>query len=176
VDRLVGRKFLTSKKLRFEFTARLMRFVKESLIRASPERVFAFHEQPEALVLLLPPWESARVIQSAKISEVGARAIVETRIAGPITVQWIAEHTVYDPPHMFEDIQIKGPFRSWLHRHLVEPHEGGAILRDEINYEPPLGFVGRAFAPLLIESRLRKVFDYRHQVTREWCERGTDEG
>ncbi|MBA3568002.1 MAG: SRPBCC family protein [Pyrinomonadaceae bacterium] len=148
-----------------------MRFVKQSLIRASPERVFAFHEQPEALVLLLPPWESARVIQSAKISEVGARAIVETRIIGPIIVQWIAEHTVYRPPHMFEDIQIKGLFRSWRHRHIVEPHKDGATLRDEIDYDPSLGFVGRALAPLLIESRLRKLFDYRHQVTRDWCEK-----
>ena len=150
--------------------AATMRFVKESFIRASPESVFAFHEQPEALVLLLPPWESARVIQSAKISEVGARAIVETQIFGPIKVQWIAEHTVYDPPHMFEDIQVKGPFRSWRHRHLVEPHKNGATLLDEIDYEPPLGFVGRSLAPLLIESRLRKLFNYRHQVTREWCE------
>ncbi len=147
-----------------------MRFVKESLIHASPERVFAFHEQSNALELLLPPWESARIVKSAKISEVGARAIVETRIFGPITVQWIAEHTFYDSPHMFEDIQIKGPFRSWRHRHLIEPHKDGATLRDEIDYLPPLGFVGRAFAPLLIESRLRKLFDYRHQVTRDWCE------
>ena len=149
-----------------------MRFVKQSLIRASPERVFAFHEQPEALVLLLPPWESARVIQSAKISEVGARAIVETRILGPITVQWVAEHTAYNPPHVFEDIQIKGPFRSWRHRHLVERHKDGATLRDEIDYEPPLGFLGRAIAQLLIERRLGRLFDYRHQVTREWCEKG----
>jgi ligand-binding SRPBCC domain-containing protein len=148
-----------------------MRFVKESVIRASPERVFAFHEQPDALVLLLPPWESARVAQSAKISEVGAQAIVVTRVFGPIEVQWIAQHTAYEPPHMFEDIQIKGPFRSWRHRHFVEPHKDGATLRDEIDYEPPLGFLGRALAPFLIESRLRKLFDYRHQVTREWCER-----
>ncbi|MBA2525684.1 MAG: SRPBCC family protein [Pyrinomonadaceae bacterium] len=152
-----------------------MRFVKESLIRASSERVFAFHEQANALELLLPPWESARIVKSAKISDVGTRAIVETRILGPITVQWIAEHTVYDPPHMFEDIQIKGPFRSWHHRHLVEPHKDGATLRDEINYEPPLGFVGRAFAPLLIESRLRRLFDYRHELTREWCEERKEE-
>jgi ligand-binding SRPBCC domain-containing protein len=151
-----------------------MLFVKESLIHATPERVFAFHEQPEALVRLLPPWEKARVVKSARISEVGTRAIVETRILGPITLLWIAEHTVYDPPRMFEDVQIKGPFRSWRHRHLVYPDKDGAILRDEIEYEPPLGFVGRALAPLLIDRRLRKLFDYRHRVTREWCEKGTD--
>jgi len=153
-----------------------MQFVKESLIRATPERVFAFHEQPDALTLLLPPWESARVIQSAKISEVGARAIVETRILGPFTVKWVAEHTRYEPPRMFEDVQVKGPFRRWRHRHVVEPRSDGAILRDEIDYEPPFGFLGRAFAPLLIESRLRKLFDYRHKVTRAWCEEIKAEG
>ena len=168
------REFSTSKKLGFGLQTVQMRFVEESLIRATPERVFAFHEQANALELLLPPWESARVIQSAKISQVGARAIVETRIFGPFKVQWIAEHTVYDPPHLFEDIQIRGPFRSWRHRHLVEPHKDGATLRDEIHYEAPLGFVGRALAPLLIESRLRKLFAYRHQVTREWCETGRE--
>jgi ligand-binding SRPBCC domain-containing protein len=148
-----------------------VRFVKESLIRASPERVFAFHELPNALSLLLPPWESARVIQAAKISEVGAKAIMETRVLGPFTARWIAQHTVYDPPHLFEDVQVKGPFRSWRHRHIIEPDPAGAILRDEITYEAPFGFLGRAFAPGLIQPRLQKLFNYRHEVTREWCEK-----
>lgn len=152
-----------------------MRFVKQSLIRASPERVFGFHEQPNALMLLIPPWESARVIHPAKISEPGARAIVETRVFGFVTVKWIAEHTRYEPPRMFEDIQIKGPFRSWRHRHLVSPDPNGAILQDEIEYEPPLGFLGRVIAPILVQKRLQKLFDYRHEVTRRWCE-GKSEG
>ena len=150
-----------------------MRFVKESLIAASPERVFEFHELPNALTLLLPPWESARVIQPAKISEVGSQAIVETRVFGPITVRWVAEHTAYDPPHLFEDIQVKGPFRSWRHLHIVEPHPDGALLRDQIDYEPPFGFLGRAFASRLVERRLKKLFEYRHEITRQWCEAPT---
>jgi len=152
-----------------------MRFVKESFIRASPERVFSFHMQPDVLRLLLPPWENARIIESASISDVGSKAVIETTLIGPITVKWVARHIVYDPPHRFEDIQIKGPFRSWHHAHIIEPHESGAILQDKIDYEPPLGFLGRMFAPLLIDRRLRRLFDYRHQITREWCER-KDEG
>lgn len=147
-----------------------MKFVHQSLIRTTPERVFAFHELPGVLTLLLPPWETARVIKAAKISDVGSQAIVETSIFGPIKMRWVAQHTRYDPPGMFEDVQIKGPFRSFRHRHIVEPAADGAILRDEIDYEPPLGFLGRAMAPLLIVRRLEKLFDYRHQVTREWCE------
>lgn len=150
-----------------------MRFIKESLIHATPGRVFAFHEQPDALKLLTPPWESSRVIQAARISDIGSRAIIETSLFG-LRVQWIAEHRAYDPPHEFEDIQIKGPFRRWRHRHLVAPHPDGATLRDEIDYVPPFWFFGRAVAPFLIEPRLRKLFDYRHRITAEWCESAAD--
>ncbi len=148
-----------------------MRFVRESLIRATPESVFAFHAQPGALVKLTPPWENIRVIQQADISEIGSRAIVQTQILGPFRLTWISQHTVYDPPKLFEDIQLKGPFRSWRHRHIVKPHANGAVLRDEIDYEPPLGFLGRLFAPLLVQQRLRRLFDFRHEVTRQACER-----
>ena len=147
-----------------------MQFVKQSVIRATPERVFGFHERPDVLTLLLPPWESARVVQSARISDIGSQAIVETTILGPITARWVAEHTLYEPPRVFEDIQVKGPFKSWRHRHIVEPHPDGALLRDQIDYEPPFAFVGRTLAPLLIERRLKRLFDYRHEITREWCE------
>jgi ligand-binding SRPBCC domain-containing protein len=145
-------------------------FVKESIIRATPVRVFAFHELPDALARLTPPWESSRVLRAAKISEVGSEAIVETRILGFIPARWVARHTIYDPPHMFEDVQVKGPFRFWRHRHLIEPHADGAILRDEIEYEPPFSIFGQLAEPFLITPRLTKLFDYRHAATREWCE------
>ena len=147
-----------------------MEFVKESLIRASQKRVFAFHEQPEALRMLMPPWETSRIIQRADISQVGSRTVIEAKILGPFSAKWIAEHTQYQPPEFFEDVQIKGPFHRWRHRHIVRPAPDGAILRDEIDYEPPLGFLGRWFAPTLIEPRLQRLFDYRHKVTAEWCE------
>lgn len=147
-----------------------MIFVKESLIRASAERVFAFHELPDALERLTPEWERARVLEGAKSLNVGSRAVVETRLFGLFPVRWTAVHTAYDPPRSFEDVQVSGPFKSWRHRHVVEPHEDGAILRDEVEYEPPLGVLGRALSPLLIERRLKRLFEYRHAVTREWCE------
>jgi hypothetical protein len=147
-----------------------MQFVKHSVIRAAAERVFGFHEQPDALALLTPPWEHARVIQPAKISAVGSRAIVDVIVLGLFKVRWVAEHTVYEPPHFFEDIQIKGPFKSWRHRHIVKPDPEGAILRDEIEYDPPLGVLGRLVAPTIIERRLQKLFNHRHDVTRRWCE------
>ncbi len=147
-----------------------MKFVKQSVIKATPERVFQFHERPDALALLTPPWERARVIQPASISDVGSRAVVELVVLGLFKKSWVAEHTVYDPPNQFEDVQIEGPFKSWRQLHIVEPHRDGAVLRDEISYEPPMGFIGRLVAPVFVERRLEKVFNYRHELTRRWCE------
>ena len=147
-----------------------MNFVKESIIKAVPERVFGFHQLPDAFERLVPPWEKVKILQRANISDIGSRTIIQSKIFGFFPVRWVAEHTRYEPPRMFEDVQISGPFHSWRHQHIVEPHADGAILRDEIEYEPPLGPVGRLAAPFLIKPRLEKVFAYRHEVTREWCE------
>ena len=147
-----------------------MKFIKESVIKASPERVFSFHELPDAIERLIPPWENAVIIQKADISKVGSQAIIEQKIFGIVPSRWVAEHTAYDPPRMFEDIQVAGPFKSWRHRHIVEPHPDGALLRDEIDLEPPLSVFGKLAAPLIIIPRIEKMFEYRHQVTREWCE------
>jgi len=147
-----------------------MKFVKKSVIKASQERVFAFHELPDAIERLIPPWENAKIIQKADISKIGSRAIIETRILGIFTSRWVAEHTAYDPPRMFEDVQISGPFKSWQHMHIIEPHPAGAILRDEIEYYPPFQFFGPLAAPIAITPKLEKMFAYRHKVTKEWCE------
>ena len=149
-----------------------MDFVKESIIRAAPERVFAFHQLPDAFERLIPPWENVKVVQKADISKIGSRTILQAKLFGFFRVRWVAEHTKYDPPRMFEDVQVSGPFSRWRHRHIVLPHEHGAILRDEIEYDPPLSILGKLASPLLIESKLEDMFAYRHEVTRKWCEEG----
>ena len=147
-----------------------MKFIKETIIQASPEKVFAFHELPDAFERLMPPWEKAKVIQKADISKIGSQAIIEMKILGLIPSRWVAEHTKYDHPRMFEDVQISGPFKSWRHQHIILPHESGAILHDEIEYEPPMSFLGTLAAPFVIVPKLEKMFEYRHEVTRKWCE------
>ncbi len=147
-----------------------MNFVKESVIKAPPERVFAFHELTDAIDRLIPPWETAKILQRADISEVGSQAIVETKMLGVFTWKWVAEHTAYDPPRSFEDIQVSGPFRSWRHRHVIEEHPEGSVLRDEIEYEMPIPVFGPLAAPIGVTPRLEKLFDYRHKVTKEWAE------
>lgn len=150
-----------------------MKFLKESYIAAPPERVFAFHELPDAIERLVPPWEDVTIVQRADISKVGSRAILEQKILGLVPSQWIAEHTAFDPPNMFEDVQVSGPFKSWRHRHIVRPEGEGSLLIDDIDYEPPGWFIGSLLDPLFVRPKLGKMFEYRHKVTRDWCVGGS---
>ncbi|MBA2606036.1 MAG: cyclase, partial [Acidobacteria bacterium] len=74
-----------------------MKFIKETFIKAAPEKVFAFHELPDAFERLIPPWENAKVIQKADIKQIGSQAIIEQKIFGLISSRWVAEHTRYEP-------------------------------------------------------------------------------
>ncbi|HYC93458.1 MAG TPA: SRPBCC family protein [Thermoanaerobaculia bacterium] len=147
-----------------------MRFVAESIIRATPERVFAFHALPDALERLTPPWAGSRVLAHARSLEVGARTLGEIRVAPFVWIRSEFEHVACEPPHRFVDEQRRGPFRSWRHEHRMTSVEGGTKLVDVIDFESPFGFIGRALAPMVILPRLKRLFSSRHEVTRAWCE------
>jgi ligand-binding SRPBCC domain-containing protein len=147
-----------------------MRYVRETRLAAAPEAVFAFHERPDALRLLTPPWEKVTIVQAAPSLHVGSRAILKMWM-GPVPITWVAEHVAYDPPHGFADRQVSGPFASWYHRHEFVPDgAGGTLLRDVVDYEPPMGPLGRLLAGPMLAAKLDGMFEYRHRVTREAVE------
>jgi len=114
----------------------------------------------------MPPWEHAEVLERAPDLRPGRRAVASIRIAPGISMRIESMHTVYDPPFLFEDQQVRGPFKHWHHRHIIEPHPDGAVLIDDIDYEPPFASI----SGWLVRRRLRRLFAYRHDATKRWCE------
>ena len=147
-------------------------FLKESRILAPRSAVFAFHERPDALELLTPPWEKVQIIQAAPSLKPGSRAIVRVKF-GLFSAECVAEHVDYEPGVMFSDRQVIGPFGHWFHRHrFLDDGEGGTIYRDELDYLPPLGPLGALLGGSILESKLKRLFDFRHEVVRRACEGG----
>ena len=145
-----------------------MHFEFSSLIPAPVEEVFAFHERDDVLALLTPPWQTVDVVRREGGLEKGA--VVEFVIhAGPFRVRWLAEHIEYEKNRLFTDIQVKGPFRSWRHRHVFEVDAGGTRLTDSIDFAFPGGKPAEWTAGWVARWQLRRMFAYRHQVTRANC-------
>ena len=147
-----------------------MHFIKRTRILAPASVVFAFHERPDALALLTPPWQKTEIVQPPVSLAVGTRVILRTRI-GPLLQTIVAEHVEYEPGRMFADTMRGGPFKRWYHRHLVEPDgDDASFLIDDVDYELPLGALGAVFGGWFARRQIDRLFDYRHQVTREHCE------
>jgi hypothetical protein len=147
-----------------------MRFVKESVIQASAATVFAFHEAKDAFLRLQPPWQKNEIIQPPTSLAVGTRVLLRTKL-GPFWQTIEAEHVEYEPGRMFADRMVRGPFASWLHRHIVTPKgPDTALLTDDIEYELPLGALGRFAGGAFARRELERLFTFRHEVTRRACE------
>lgn len=144
-------------------------FERSSWIAAPVEKVFSFHERPGAFEALTPPWRKVEIAGRSGGLEVGATLVMRLRF-GPFAKTWIAEHTAYERNRLFVDEQIAGPFRSWRHRHQFSTERGGTRLTDSVEYSLPGGMFSDWLAGWLVRSQLRRMFDYRHLVTRRECE------
>lgn len=132
--------------------------------------MFAFHERPDALQTLQPPWMRAEVIQPPRSLEVGTRVLIKAYF-GPLWQTIEAEHIAYEPGRMFKDRMVRGPFAKWEHTHRVEPRgEDRCALIDSIEYELPFGGFGRFCGAWVARRELERLFTFRHAITRRSCE------
>jgi ligand-binding SRPBCC domain-containing protein len=93
-----------------------MKYVASSPLPVSVEDAFAYHERPGALQRLVPPWESVEIESTDHSLAVGSKVVLKTSFFG-VPIRWVAQHTDYEPPHLFADTQLSGPFAAWNHRH-----------------------------------------------------------
>lgn len=147
----------------------MSRFIRTLDLTVPAATLWAFHERPDAFALLMPPWEHAEVIQQPRSLEVGTRVIIRQHL-GPLSFTITAEHVEYEAGHMFADSMSGGPFKHWLHRHIIEPTPTGSRLTDDIEYQLIGGRLGQLIGGPIAERRLARLFAYRHEVTRHHCE------
>lgn len=147
----------------------MLHFNYSTLINAPVEIVWQFHERPDVLDRLTPPWQPVTIVNREGGLAVGATT--EFRIMlGLIPVTWIAKHVESQKPYLFTDIQLVGPLVSWRHEHQFQEIEEQTQLTDKISYELPGGDWAEFMLEWWVNSRLAEMFKYRHQVTKRECE------
>ena len=56
-----------------------------------------------------------------------------------IPVRGRTETSAWDPPRSFTDVQLRGPYRKWVHRHDLVAEDGGTRVDDTVTYAVPRG-------------------------------------
>ena len=120
--------------------------------------VFPFFSMAESLNLLTPPWVHFSILTPLPI-EMRQGMVIQYRISiRGIPVRWDSEIAEWQPPFLFTDRQLRGPYRFWVHRHIFQETPDGTLVTDDITYRVPGGApVNRLF----VAGELRRIFAYR---------------
>lgn len=151
------------------------------------EQVFLFFANPENLPRIMPPSlgtriENLRLVSPGPAQESGTLS-AERSLAGvsseivtsfrvvpflPFRKIWTARITEFQWNGYFVDVQARGPFRSWTHRHEVRPEVrdgiAGTSVRDQIEYEIGFGFMGALAQTLFVRQQMKTMFARRQSV------------
>ena len=126
-------------------------FTHQAVFPVSAAELYAWHARAGALQRLLPPWQHIEVVESSGGIEAGARVVLRLGF-GPLRLPYRGLHVEAVPPHMFCDVQERGPFALWQHRHLFTDTPQGAALNDRVHYRLP----GQRLLPRFIDRLARR--------------------
>ena len=123
-------------------------------------QVFAFFANAQNLGAITPPELDFRIETPLPIRmEVGT--LIDYRIGlWKIPMRWKTGITKWNPPYDFTDVQLSGPYRTWIHRHRFYESAAGTTIEDNVEYELPFGPLGLVALPL-VRRQLDRIFSYR---------------
>jgi ligand-binding SRPBCC domain-containing protein len=163
----------------------------EQWVPAAIEQVFVFFANPGNLPRIMPPGTGTELVRLRLVPPPGIPAVQESitdrdPLAGvgseivtsfrvvpflPFRAEWIALITEFEWNQHFADLQKKGPFKSFHHRHelLAETRNGvnGTVVRDLIDYDVGFGWLGELAQKLFVNRQLQRTFEYRHSALKK---------
>ena len=89
--------------------------------------------------------------------------LLEYRVKIPVLgwSNWLTEIKYVTEGISFMDEQRVGPYKLWLHTHLLEEIDPGTRMTDDIRYAVPFGPLGILANYLVVKPNLKRIFDYR---------------
>jgi len=142
-------------------------FEKKSIIEVPVRELFEWHKSPKAFERLAPPWEKIKVLEKQGGITDENKVVLEMR-QGPFRSNWVSVHRDYIEGRQFRDEQTEGPFAKWVHTHQTSPEsDKTSLLTDHIEYELPMGILGRTLGGEFIRRKLERTFAFRHARTRK---------
>lgn len=128
------------------------------------DEVFDFFSRAENLERLTPANLRFRILTPLPI-EMREGALIDYRLRlNGIPLKWRTLISTWDPPNVFVDTQLKGPYRQWIHTHrFTELESGSTLMEDEVRYRLPFGPLGMIALPI-VRRQVRGIFEYREKA------------
>ena len=141
-------------------------FERTIMIPRPAAEIFAFLCNPANLIQVTPPDLNMRLVEAPERLALGAQIVLQTRRWG-FSQRILSKVTAFETNRLLTDEQVEGPFKKWIHSHLLEEAPAGTRMTDRIEFEAPGGLLGMVFTQDAIEGELQELFEYRTQKFEE---------
>ena len=84
-----------------------------------------------------------------------------------VRMYWETEITEVDEYRSFTDIQRKGPYSFWSHKHMFQEINNGVEMTDELEYAIPFGVAGKLAHGVFVGREVQSIFEYRFNVLQD---------
>lgn len=136
---------------------------RESVIKAPIEQVFDFFSKAENLNIITPPQLKFDIITPLPIViKEGTLIDYKIKISG-LSFKWRTKIAEWEPHSRFVDIQLKGPYKMWVHEHTFTADGNKTIMKDKVNYISKGWFLEPLIQRFFVRKKVEDIFDYRQK-------------
>jgi len=142
--------------------------IKSSMLLPRPiEEVFSFFSKAENLNAITPPELNFTILTPPPIHmEVGTLIDYSIRLHG-IPMKWKTLISKWEPPFMFVDQQLKGPYKIWIHEHTFRSIGSSTEMNDIVQYLSPGWLLEPFVTRFFVKRQVEKIFEFRQQKLKE---------
>ena len=142
------------------------RLYREQQLNCDIETAWKFFSSANNLAVITPKDMNFTVLTKLENDEIYKGMLIDYTVSPifKIPMKWQTQITQVDFQRSFTDFQQKGPYKLWNHYHEFIPNENGVLIKDTVSYELPMGFLGEIAHQFFVKSKLKSIFDFRHEV------------
>lgn len=141
-------------------------FKTKQILPLSKEEAWGFFSSPKNLALITPSRMNFEILSISRDEEMYTGQIIKYKITVLpwVRMHWETEIIDVQKLQSFTDIQRKGPYSYWAHKHSFQQVNNGIEMTDELEYAVPYGWIGRLANYAYVQREVKSIFEYRFQV------------
>lgn len=135
----------------------------EHLLPITIDQAWEFFSSAKNLSIITPPEMSFVIKTNLDDREVYEGLLIDYTVKPILGIPLPWQTLIYkvDKPNLFADRQLKGPYKMWEHTHSFVQTNDGVLVKDNVDYELPLGFLGDIAHAIFVKKKVESIFKYR---------------